>query len=118
MVLSTVGFGLLSFIKRDEDNLFFGLAIALRFFQGFGDSFVTVAALSIISYEFPTKREQFIGYAQSAVGIGFMAGPVLGSVIFSNLGYQKTFYVFGGILFACLLLIALVLPKRLNHIRV
>lgn len=87
MVFSTVGFGLLALIREGKDMLFFGISILLRFSQGFGDSFVTVAALSIISYEFPTKREQFIGYAQSAVGLGFMTGPVLGSAIYSDLGY-------------------------------
>lgn len=110
MILSTVGFGLLSFIKANDCLLFFGLAITLRFVQGIAEACVVVSAYSIISFEFQKNREQYIGYAQASSGIGLMVGPVLGSVIYSNLNFQRVFYVFGGILLAGSILVILILP--------
>lgn len=52
--------------------------IFLRFSQGLGDSLVSTAGYSIITIEFPTKKQTYIGYCQAAVGIGLMLGPVIG----------------------------------------
>jgi MFS family permease len=57
--------------------------IFLRFFQGLGDSLVSTAAYSIITIEFPTKKQSYIGYCQASVGIGLMIGPVIGQALYS-----------------------------------
>jgi hypothetical protein len=33
------------------------------------------------------ERDKYIGYEQAASGLGLMAGPVLGSLIYAGLGY-------------------------------
>jgi MFS family permease len=71
---------------------------------------------SVITIEFPTKREEFIGYCQSACGIGLMTGPVLGSMIYGSLGYEKTFFVFSGILLFSCIIVFFILPPRLNKL--
>lgn len=43
-----------------------------------------------------------------------MVGPVLGSIIYSVLDFEYTFYAFGGIFIFAVILVALLLPKRLN----
>lgn len=57
-----------------------------------------------------------MGYCESAVGVGLMIGPVLGSAVFSFAGYEKTFYVFGGIIALGLVCVFFLLPSRLNHV--
>lgn len=47
-------------------------------------------------------------------GLGLMAGPVLGSLIYSAVGYRDTFFIFGGILVIGLLLCILLIPQELN----
>jgi MFS family permease len=70
----------------------------------------------VITIEFPTKREEYVGYCQSACGIGLMIGPVLGSMIYGQLGYENTFFTFAGILLASCALVFFILPKRLNKL--
>ena len=108
---------------------FLVLALIIRFIQGLGDSFVSTAgmnlfpflnikysylAYSLVTIEFPDKREEYMGYCESAVGVGLMIGPVLGSFIFGLCGYEKTFYVFGTIIGIGLIVVFFLLPPRLN----
>ena len=109
------------------------LALVIRFIQGLGDSFVSTAgenkflfliflilitflAYSLVTIEFPTKREEYMGYCESAVGVGLMIGPVLGSLVYGFAGYEKTFYVFGSVIGLGLIAVFILLPKRLNHV--
>lgn len=57
-----------------------------------------------------------MGYCESAVGVGLMIGPVLGSVVYGLCGYEKTFYVFGTVIGIGLVSVFLLLPARLNHV--
>lgn len=90
IVLSTLGFGLTNHISND--TLFFLTSLSCRFLQGFGDAASSTAVLSIIGNAYPDKRDLYFGYQETAVGIGLMAGPVLGNFLYSSLGYSGTFY--------------------------
>ena len=90
-ICATVGFGVCANIgpkqeKEEQDNsgskAFFALSIVIRFFQGIGDSMVATSAYSIVSIEFPHNREVYIGYCQTAVGLGLLMGPVIGTTIY------------------------------------
>jgi hypothetical protein len=43
---------------------------------------VATSSYSIVSIEFPHAREIYIGYCQTAVGLGLLLGPVIGTTIF------------------------------------
>lgn len=143
-ILATVSFGLCSHLPKncnpdhkpkeeDEDyynnckdydptqdpnlsnsKVFFGLSLFVRFMQGLGDSMVATSAYSIVSIEFPHQREIYIGYVQTAVGLGLLLGPVIGTLIFSFAGYEGTFYILSGVLTCSLLITIFFLPNRLN----
>jgi predicted MFS family arabinose efflux permease len=68
-----------------------------------------------VTIEFPDKREEYMGYCESAVGVGLMIGPVLGSLVYGWVQYSGTFYVFGSVIFVGLVTVSLLLPSRLNH---
>lgn len=70
---------------------------------------------SIITIEFPTKKETYIGYCQASVGIGLMLGPVIGQALYSLVQFEKTFYIFAGIMSVAMLIIVVVIPSHLNH---
>lgn len=70
----------------------------------------------MITIEFAHKREEYVGYCQSACGIGLMVGPVLGSMIYSSLGYENTFFVFAGMLLVSCGFVFFILPARLNRL--
>ena len=45
-----------------------------------------------------------------------MIGPVLGSMIYASLGYEKTFFVFAGMLLLSCCFVFFILPSRMNKI--
>lgn len=94
--------------------MFFGLSLVVRFVQGVGDSMVATSSYSIVSIEFPHSREIYIGYCQTAVGLGLLLGPVIGTTIFQFAGYEGTFYVLAGILCLSLMTAFFLLPLRIN----
>ena len=70
-------------------SLMFAIAsLLIRFAQGVGEACVTATCifiinylyvvLSIISFEYPDQKDKYFGYAESAIGIGLIMGPVLG----------------------------------------
>jgi MFS family permease len=101
-------------IKVGFSNLFFGLSLGIRFIQGVGDSMVATAAYSVVSMEFPHQREIYIGYCQTAVGLGLLLGPVIGTTIYKFFHYENTFYVLAGILTMSLISAMFLLPSRIN----
>ena len=95
--------------------MFMIAGIVLRFFQGLGDSMVSTAGYSIITIEFPLQKEKYIGYCQAAVGIGLMMGPIVGQALYTYFNFQKTFYIFAGLLAIGMLVIMCIIPNKLNH---
>lgn len=69
----------------------------------------------MVGIEFPNDREKYVGYCQSACGIGLMSGPVIGSIIYKYAQFEWTFFIFAGLLFVCGLLVLFFLPNRLNN---
>ena len=39
-----------------------------------------------------------VSWVEALTGLGMIAGPILGSVLYSALGYELTFFVYGGAL--------------------
>lgn len=78
----------------DNDMAFFVCCVIARLIDGVGDSFTHTACFSIISIEFSEEKEKYIGRAESVIGFGLMAGPVIGSFIYAYAGYMNTFLVF------------------------
>ncbi len=76
---------------------------------------VSTAGYSIITIEFPAKKETYIGYCQASVGIGLMVGPVLGQVLYSVVKYELTFYIFAGVLAVCMIALIFIVPNSINH---
>lgn len=75
---------------------------------------VATAAYSIVSIEFPNNREVYIGYCQTAVGLGLLMGPVVGTTIYKFAHYEATFYILAGVLTCSLVTAIFLLPNRIN----
>ena len=97
-------------------DLFFGIAMVVRGFQGFANSFIGTSIYSMTTIEFPHNREKYIGYVELALGLGLMLGPVLGSFFMSltNNDFEITFYIFGALIAAGGLFAFVALPNYLN----
>jgi len=93
------------------------MAMVVRGFQGFANSFIGTAIYSMTTIEFPEDREKYIGYVELSLGLGLMLGPVLGSVFMAltHGSFEITFYIFGGLIFAGGLFAFIALPNYLNQ---
>jgi len=72
------------------------------------------AIYSVVSIEFPLKREIYSGYCATSVGVGLLLGPVIGTSIYSFAEYEFTFYILAGLLFCSFLTAVIMLPNRIN----
>lgn len=82
------------------------------------DAFVGIAIYSLVTICFPDNRTKYLGYTESAMGIGLMIGPVLGEIVYKQLGYEYTFLTFAGILVAGGVLAFVLLPQQLNQLKI
>ena len=64
---------------------------------------------------FSSDREKYIGFAESAAGVGLMIGPVIGGVLNSYMGYLPCYLVFASILFLTGIACLIMLPGSLNQ---
>jgi len=57
---------------------------------------VATAVPSVITIEWPTNAEKYMGYYGLAMGTGLIAGPVLATVLDNEFGYAGCFFFFAG----------------------
>lgn len=57
---------------------------------------------------------KYITIIEIVVGLGLGLGPAIGSVVYSQLAYANTMYVFGGINTFGLFAVCCMLPNELN----
>jgi predicted MFS family arabinose efflux permease len=47
--------------------------------------------------QFPEEQEKYIALIETAVGVGLILGPVIGSSIYAFAGFGVTFFLIGGV---------------------
>ena len=62
------------------------LSTVSRFFSGISISLGMIPAYSILTSEFPEEIQEVVGYLESAMGLGLIIGPLLGSTLYINKG--------------------------------
>mmetsp|Transcript_41092 Transcript_41092/g.54092 ORF Transcript_41092/g.54092 Transcript_41092/m.54092 type:complete len:530 (-) Transcript_41092:277-1866(-) len=81
-------------------TLLFGLADALwvfflaRFIQGFGSAAQNVATLALlVDYIDDNELATAMGMQESAIGVGFMLGPMIGGALYTAVGFKFVFII-------------------------
>jgi len=113
LALGTLALALLDFVE--DDNLFFYLALVIRFIQGIGDTFVQTTTYSMLSSAFPHTREKVLGYAEAAAGIGLMVGPNIAGPVNQALGYLPAYLIFSVMMGVAGTSTFFLLPNTLNN---
>jgi MFS family permease len=70
-----------------------------------------IEVISVIATEYKTEREKYLGYVESAAGIGLLLGPIIGSLLYYAGGYFVPFAALGGCYFLIWPVITRVLVK-------
>ena len=71
------------------------LLILARAFQGLGAAIMLPASLALLSHAFPdpAERSQAVTTWANTASLGFAAGPLLGGVLTTSLGWRSIFWV-------------------------
>jgi MFS family permease len=60
------------------------------------------------------QREKYLGYTEVCIGLGQMAGPIIGSFIYGLTNFMYTFIVFAIFIFFVMVLVSMLLPAVLD----
>ncbi|XP_067948325.1 MFS-type transporter SLC18B1-like isoform X3 [Watersipora subatra] len=101
--VSTVAFGMLKYYPLPSDDVsiqpgFLIIEILLRIMHACGSAAVIVSGLTLLTTTFPHNTPTVMGYASTAMGVGFMCGPAIGSGFFAIGGFSLTFAAIGAML--------------------
>ena len=58
---------------------------------------INTASYSYAAQAYPKDVEKVVSLFEGFIGIGTTSGGVLGGLVYNALGFEKTFYIFGGI---------------------
>lgn len=70
-------------------------SIFLRVLQGASSAFVQTTCYAVAINDYPNNREAMIGYIEAVTGVGLIIGPIIGSTLYTFLGFDKTFFLYG-----------------------
>ena len=88
------------------------VACFLRLVQGITCSTCATTILTIWTNEYPIEqREKLYGYHMAMGASGLVFGPLVGSVLYSLLGFKNTFFVYG----SAVVIFAFILRLKLGH---
>ena len=106
-------FGLIDFV---EDGTTYAILSAVcRMFEGVGNACIITSSYALVASHYPEEKENVIGTLQVFTGMGMMAGPLLGSVLYAIGGFQLPFYVPGGALLLLTIVTFFTLPEKENY---
>jgi MFS family permease len=76
---------------------------------------MTYLGYSILTALFAEKKEKVMAYAETAVGVGLVSGPILGVTMYNSMGYFTCYLILSVLLIVSVVLMQLLLPGVLNE---
>ena len=73
-------------------------ALFLRAIQGAASATINTSCFAMAANKYPEQTEFMVGALEATSGAGLIVGFSGGSYMFSKLGYEMTYFVFGGLL--------------------
>lgn len=108
LLFSGIGFVGLQFLHS-----FWGVCTGIFFIMAIADTFRPAVFVALTAYSKIENRTRSVSLIRLAINLGFSAGPALGGLIITQLGYGGLFWVDGITCFlAGLLLLRILDPKR------
>lgn len=112
MLYSLFATGIL-FLVLQFIHTFYGICFGIFVLMVVGDMFRPAMFVALSAYSKPEAKTRSITLIRLAINLGFSAGPALGGIIISYLGYKGLFWVDGiTCLFASLIIAFVLNPKK------
>ena len=115
--LTSMGFAMIAFgfiVYWKSTALLIAVSLAIRGLQGFSSSMIQTTSYAIVAIVYKDNQQKYLGLLESSQGIGLVAGPAIGSGLYSLFGFQYTFYGVGGIFLILAPCLYLVIPQSVN----
>lgn len=110
VAIAVILFGLLEFMPCNAGFVF--LAVLLRCIEGAGCAMFHDASENYIRFHFESKRSMYLGANQSLYFFGFLFGPIVGGMLFSDGSFYTPFLVSGGAVLVCFITLTFVVDKH------
>ena len=89
------------------------ICICIFLLMTVADAFRPASYVALSAYSKPENKTRSVTLIRLAINLGFSAGPALGGILISSVGYGGLFYADGGTcILASILLLAVLNPKR------
>ena len=108
LLLSGILFICLQFLQS-----FYAICAGIFLLMIVADAFRPAAFVALIAYSKPQNKTRSVTLIRLAINLGFSAGPALGGIIITSIGYAGLFWVDGSTCIAAgLLLLYILNPKK------
>lgn len=87
-ILESIGMLLFSWVVTLDNSAFLTFSIIARILMGAGGSALLVTCFAVISNIYPDNMESKIGIMETLGGVGLMAGPFIGGILYTIGGYH------------------------------
>ena len=97
IIVQTASLGYLEWV--DDATTFLQLSFMAQILGGIGAGANSTASMALLSSFKIEERERYIGWIESATGVGLLFGPLLGALLY-NIGDYYLPFLFFAILYA------------------
>lgn len=87
-ITESIGMLFFAFVDDLDGYIFITLSVVARILMGAGGSALLVTCFAVISNLYPNDMEDKIGILETIGGIGLMAGPPIGGILYHIGGYK------------------------------
>lgn len=98
-------------IHAKDGFTFVGLCAIVRVFQGVSSSAISTASFVVLAHIFSGSMSSVMGGLETCCGLGFIAGPPIGGLLYSLGGFQFPFFLVGGITMLMCILSFFLMPS-------
>ncbi|CAH1267527.1 SLC18B1 [Branchiostoma lanceolatum] len=105
----SVLFGLLEYT---EGTTFIVFCFAIRSIEALGVAGFQTAGTAILTHAFPNNVATVMGSLEIFTGLGLMAGPPIGGVLYDLGGFKTPFMTMGGLLLCCCVFVTVLIPPQ------
>ena len=103
-------FGLVDDMTDTKDIFYYSMVIRLA--QGSSSACVQVTCYSIATNDFPEMKDTIVGWLEALTGLGLILGPIIGSLLYSAVGFKHAFFIYGAFLVMLSIVIKINFPKQ------
>ena len=98
----------------EESVIYCTMALFSRLMQGFASCLIQTVCYSICTNFYPDRKQSLVSYMEVVTGIGFIIGPIVGSILYNWGGVLLAFSSFGFTFILFSFFVNMILPSAID----